>query len=67
MISLHIAMFVINDIALVILKKASDKFYASRCYSSCCGNVSTLCIGFVEQKSREAKRMDDALGKLNQL
>ena len=38
MIFLHIAMFVINDILLVVLKKASDRYASSKCYSQCCTN-----------------------------
>ena len=36
MLSLHIALFIINDILLVVLKKASDRYASSKCYSNCC-------------------------------
>ena len=38
MLSLHIALFFINDILLVVLKKASDRYASSKCYSQCCTN-----------------------------
>lgn len=64
---LHIALFVINDILLVVLKKASDRISYSKCYSNCC----ECCLGYVEQKSREARErtrsLDAALNKLSDI
>ena len=51
MLPLHLTLFVINDILLVVLKKASDRISYSKCYSNCCEG----CLGYVEQKSREAR------------
>jgi len=62
---LHLALFVINDILLVVLKKASDRISYSKCYSHCC----ECCLGYVEQKSREARErtrsLDAALDRLS--
>ena len=67
MLPLHIALFVINDILLVVLKKASDRISYSKCYSNCCD----CCLGYVEQKSREARErtrsLDAALNKLSDI
>jgi len=64
---LHIALFVINDILLVVLKKATDRISYSKCYSNCC----ECCLGYVEQKSREARErtrsLDAALNKLSDI
>ena len=38
-VSIHMAMFIFNDILLVALKKASDKYSSSKRRSSCCGGV----------------------------
>ena len=61
---LHIALFVINDILMVVLKKATDRISYSKCYSNCC----ECCLGYVEQKSREARERPRSLdAALNQL
>ena len=66
MLPLHLTLFVINDILLVVLKKASDRISYSKCYSNCCEG----CMGYVEQKSREARErtrsLDAALNKLSE-
>jgi hypothetical protein len=66
MLPLHLTLFVINDILLVMLKKASDRISYSKCYSNCCEG----CMGYVEQKSREARErtrsLDAALNKLSE-
>ena len=66
MLPLHLTLFVINDILLVVLKKASERISYSRCYSNCCEG----CLGYVEQKSREARErarsLDAALNKLSE-
>ena len=39
-VSIHMAMFIFNDILLIALKKkASDKYSSSKCRSSCCDGV----------------------------
>ena len=62
---LHIALFVINDILMVVLKKASDRISYSKCYSNCC----ECCLGYVEQRSRAARErarsLDVALATLS--
>ena len=69
MISLHIALFVINDILLVVLKKASDRCASSECYSKCCDNPCGCIMDYVEKKSRVARErtqtLDAALNKLS--
>ena len=66
MLPLHLTLFVINDILLVVLKKASDRISYSKCYSNCCEG----CMGYVEQNSREARErtrsLDAALNKLSE-
>ena len=57
MLPLHLTLFVINDILLVVLKKASDRISYSKCYSNCCEG----CLGYVEQKSREARERTRSL------
>ena len=65
MLPLHITLFIINDILMVVLKKASDRISYSKCYSNCC----ECCLGYVEQKSREARErtrsLDAALDRLS--
>ena len=65
MLPLHITLFIINDILMVVLKKASDRISYSKCYSNCC----ECCLGYVEQKSREARErtrsLDAALDTLS--
>ena len=69
MISLHIAMFLINDILLVVLKKASDRYASSKCYSQCCTSPCGCIMDYVEKKSRVARErtqsLDAALNKLS--
>ena len=69
MIFLHIAMFVINDILLVVLKRASDRYASSKCYSQCCANPCGCIMDYVEKKSRVARErtqsLDAALNKLS--
>ena len=69
MIFLHIAMFVINDILLVVLEKASDRCASSKCYSNCCTSPCGCIMDYVEKKSRVArertKSLDAALNKLS--
>ena len=38
-VSIHMAMFIFNDILLVALKKASGKYSSSKCRSSCCDGI----------------------------
>ena len=63
---LHIALFVINDILMIVLKKATDRISYSKCYSNCC----ECCLGYVEQKSREARErtrsLDATLNRLSE-
>ena len=65
--ALHIALVVMNDILMIVLKKASDRISYSKCYSNCC----ECCLGYVEQKSREARErtrsLDAALNKLSDI
>ena len=69
MIFLHIAMFVINDILLVVLKKASDRYASSKCCSNCCTSPCGCIMDYVEKKSRVARErtqsLDAALNKLS--
>jgi len=50
-----------------VLKKATDRISYSKCYSNCC----ECCLGYVEQKSREARErtrsLDAALNKLSDI
>ena len=66
MIPLHLTLFVINGIPLVVLKKASDMLSYRKCYSRC----YECCLGYVEQKSREARErtrsLDAALNRLSE-
>ena len=56
---IHLALIVINDILLIALKKAHDKFIDSQCRSSCCSGISqaACCMRYVEQKSAKANRV----------
>ena len=69
MLSLHIALFIINDILLVVLKKASDRYASSKCYSKFCDNPCGCIMDYVEKKSRVARErtqtLDAALNKLS--
>ena len=51
---IHMAMFIFNDILLIALKKASDKYSSSKCRSSCCEGLCN-CMNYVEQKSKESR------------
>ena len=35
-VSMHISILILNDLALIVLKKASDKYFNSTCYYNCC-------------------------------
>ena len=65
--ALHIALFVINVILMIVLKKASDIISYSKCYSNCC----ECCLGYVEQQSRAARErarsLDAALTRLSEI
>ena len=71
MVALHIALFVLNDILLVVLKKASDRYVSSKCRSTCCDNICSCCLNYVEQRSRVARErtqsLDAALNKMSEL
>ena len=71
MVALHIALFVLNDILMVVLKKASDRYVSSKCHSSCCDNICSCCINYIEKRSRVARErtqsLDAALKKLSEL
>ena len=45
---LHLALLVINDIALILLKKLRDKYLESRCVSNCFDGTMSLCFKYIE-------------------
>ena len=55
----HLALLVANDILLIALKKAHDKFINSECRSSCCDGITqaACCLRCVEQKSTKANKV----------
>ena len=59
----HIALFVINDVLLVCLKKAHDRYIISDCKSSCCDGISqaSCCLRYIEQRSSETARVRERL------
>jgi len=55
----HLALLVVNDILLIVLKKAHDRFINSECRSSCCDGITqaACCLRYVEEKSARANRV----------
>ena len=61
MLSLHIALFLINDILLVVLKKASDRYASSKCYSQCCANPCGCIMDYVEKEKKPSSKGKDSI------
>jgi len=55
----HLALLVANDILLIALKKAHDKFINNECRSSCCDGITqaACCLRYVEEKSTKANKV----------
>lgn len=45
---LHLTLLVINDIALIMLKKLHEKYLESRCVSNCFEGTMSLCFKYIE-------------------
>ena len=45
---LHLALLVLNDIALILLKKLHEKYLESRCVSNCFEGTMSLCFKYIE-------------------
>ena len=46
---LHIIPLLINDLILILLKKAHDKYIEGKCKSSCFGGSIKCCIQYIEK------------------
>ena len=56
-VSIRMAMFIFNDILLIALKKASDKYSSSKCRSSCCEGV----LNWNYKVNRKSQTMESML------
>ena len=59
----NIMLLVLNNILLVLMKKAHDRYVQSNCKSSCCQGTGECCLRYVEQRSSETTRVREKLDR----
>ena len=59
----NIILLLMNDILLVLVKKAHDRYVQSDCKSNCCEGTGTCCLRYVEQRSSETTRVREKLDR----
>ena len=54
----HLALLVANDILLIAMKKAHDRFINSECRSSCCDGITqaACCLRYVNKNRPKRTR-----------